>query len=109
MLNRDQCCFIRADYSVGSGYRITNSLVLTAAHVVRRRRQIDVTVAPGETGEHRSSATCVWERLAVGIDVAVIEMTKPPTGAVSAITFGTVRDEASVIDAIALGYPRWKL
>ena len=107
-LDPARACLIRRTDSVGSGYRLTNTLVMTAAHVIAGHGEITVTSGPGEETEHRSLATPVWSHLEEGrVDLAVLELANP-AGDVPTVGFGRLSDRAAVVEAQAMGYPRWK-
>ena len=81
---------------------------MTAAHVIAGHGEITVTSGPGEETEHRSLATPVWSHLEEGrVDLAVLELADP-AGDVPTVGFGRLSDRAAVVEAQAMGYPRWK-
>ncbi|MFI6092115.1 trypsin-like peptidase domain-containing protein [Streptomyces sp. NPDC051218] len=94
----------------GSGYRVGERSVLTAAHVVAGpvtsvRVRFDADL-PGEW-----SADVRVVLLAEAVDLALLEiMTVPPgAAAVESPRYGTVPDADVVLPVSAMGFPRFKL
>lgn len=108
-LRAERCCLIRAGGNVGTGYCVGDAVVLTAAHIIDGQQRITVTMDPDGDNEHSSSGRCVWARKAVGVDIALLELANPPAGGVDPPAIGGVRETATILHAVALGFPRWKL
>ncbi|MDT0317281.1 serine protease [Streptomyces millisiae] len=92
----------------GSGYRITDSLVLTAAHVVVDATDVRVRFESDRPGEWTAPATVAWSD--PGGDAAVLRLTSPPRGAaVAPAKFARVSDDRhAIIGVHAAGFPLWK-
>ncbi|MFF4361661.1 trypsin-like peptidase domain-containing protein [Streptomyces sp. NPDC001604] len=95
----------------GSGYRVSETAVLTAAHVVVGAEQVLVRFDADRSGETVGSATVAW--LDETIDVAVLEGAWPlperRDGTPPAIRFGWVDDIDTVLSCSSVGFPRYKL
>jgi len=95
----------------GSGYRVSETVVLTAAHVVVGAAQVRVRFDADRSDEVVGPATIAW--LDETIDVAILEGTWPlpdtVNGAPPAIRFGWVDDIDTVLSCSSVGFPRYKL
>jgi WD40 repeat protein len=95
----------------GSGYRISETAVLTAAHVVAGAAQVRVRFDADRADEVAGPAKVAWFDEAV--DLAVLEGRWPPAstaaGPPSAVRFGWVDDIDTVLSCSAVGFPRYKL
>ncbi|MEU6671982.1 caspase family protein [Streptomyces sp. NPDC046727] len=93
-------------YRAGSGYRVTNDCVLTAAHVVRETAEFSVWLRfRGE--EWAGSATVAW--VDETADVAVLRF-EPPSHApvVPPVRYGRITGRPAVVSVEAAGFPRFK-
>ncbi|GAA2139340.1 nSTAND1 domain-containing NTPase [Actinomadura napierensis] len=95
----------------GSGYRISETVVLTAAHVVAGAAQVEVLFDPDRKDQVGGAATVAWSD--EGVDVAVLEGHWPPAdpsaGPPDPVRFGWVDDIDTVLSCSAVGFPRHKL
>ncbi|MDN0195870.1 trypsin-like peptidase domain-containing protein [Streptomyces sp. S.PNR 29] len=92
----DQC-------SLGSGYRISGRLVLTASHVLDGTTAVAVVL--GEDGTHRP-VTCVWRDRR--LDLALLRLDTDPGSAVDPVLLGSIdRSRPREVAARAVGYPRY--
>src|SRR5438045_24090 len=91
----------------GSGYRINDSLVLTAAHVVGPPATIRVRFDADQPGEWSSPATVAW--LGEDVDIAVLKLGAVPPSSVGTVRFASVGKRPVRVDVHLMGYPRWKL
>ena len=93
----------------GSGYRVSASAVLTAAHVVRDATRVRVRFNAGRPGEWLTEGRVAWSD--PGVDAAVV--TIPPRlqdeGQVAPVAFGRVAERDAVLSCSAMGFPRFKL
>jgi hypothetical protein len=97
---------IRSDGSHrrGSGYLITPSTVMTAAHVLERAQSVLLQFNAGMASAWTATATG-WRP---GDDrIALISI--PPTLSVRPAILGALGDRAAVLDIEVAGFPRWKL
>ncbi|MEU6882743.1 trypsin-like peptidase domain-containing protein [Streptomyces sp. NPDC046712] len=92
----------------GSGYRITDTTVLTAAHVVTDTAGTRVRFDVDRPGQWEASAVVAW--CDAGSDVAVLTFVPPPTApAVEPARFGRITaDHHAVVAVHAAGFPLWK-
>ncbi|MFJ8308568.1 MULTISPECIES: trypsin-like peptidase domain-containing protein [unclassified Streptomyces] len=93
----------------GSGYRISGSAVLTAAHVVADATDVRVRCDADRTGEWSAPAAVAWAD--EENDLAVLTVVPPATtpAAVEPARFGRIADDRhGVIDVHAAGFPLWK-
>ncbi|WP_372348129.1 trypsin-like peptidase domain-containing protein [Streptomyces sp. KL116D] len=92
----------------GSGYRIGDTAVLTAFHVVAQAADVQLRFDADRPGQWTAAATVAWSD--GGCDLAVLEFTPPPGAApVPAARFGRVDDERhAVVGVHAAGFPLWK-
>ncbi|MEU9024242.1 trypsin-like peptidase domain-containing protein [Actinomadura sp. NPDC048394] len=95
----------------GSGYRISETRVLTAAHVVAGAARIRVRFDADRDDEVDGPAEVAW--CDEGVDVAVLEGHWPPAvegaGPPPPVRFGWVDDIDTVLSCSAVGFPRYKL
>src|SRR5690349_1747757 len=93
----------------GSGYRVTSTAVLTAAHVVAGARSVRVRFNADLPGEWSASATILLADPAA--DIAILAIATPGRGEeLAPALFGTVGAErAAVLDCTAVGFPRFKM
>ncbi|MEV5278342.1 trypsin-like peptidase domain-containing protein [Streptomyces sp. NPDC052811] len=93
----------------GSGYRISDGAVLTAAHVVAGAAAVRVRCDADRPGEWSAPAAVVWADERSDLAVLTVE---PPAGAPTRLVtarFGRIADDRhSVIDVCAAGFPLWK-
>ncbi len=92
----------------GSGYRVGDSVVLTAFHVVDGAAGVRVRFDADRPGQWAAPAEVAWSD--AGTDVAVLAFTPPPGAApVAHAPFGRIGDDRhAVIDVHAAGFPLWK-
>jgi Trypsin-like peptidase domain len=92
----------------GSGYRVTSSSVITAAHVVAAAGSIRVRFNADRPDEWSSAARVAFRDDAA--DVAVLEIAPRTIGErVVTADFGQVGERAAVINCQLLGFPRFKM
>ncbi|MFE9402664.1 trypsin-like peptidase domain-containing protein [Streptomyces sp. NPDC006530] len=93
----------------GSGYRVSASAVLTAAHVVADATALVVRCDADRDGEWSAPATVTWADRHSDLAVLGVE---PPPGAPAVVEpsrFGRVADDRhGVVDVCAAGFPLWK-
>ncbi|MCT4353037.1 trypsin-like peptidase domain-containing protein [Streptomyces sp. Je 1-79] len=92
----------------GSGYRVTATTVLTAAHVVTATAGTRVRFDVDRPGQWEASAIVAWHD--PGSDVAVLTFVPPPDApAVEPARFGRITSDHHAIVAVhAAGFPLWK-
>ncbi|MEV6734069.1 MULTISPECIES: tetratricopeptide repeat-containing serine protease family protein [unclassified Streptomyces] len=92
----------------GSGYRVGDTAVLTAFHVVAGAAEVLVRFDADRPGQWAATAELAWSD--PGTDVAVLSFTAPPGAApVPSARFGRIGDDRhAVIDVHAAGFPLWK-
>ena len=92
----------------GSGYLVSNSLVLTAAHVIEGSRCILVRFNADRDDQWTSDGTVVWHtRIA---DLALISIEPRKDKAIEEARFGRIGGDCdAVLTCTALGFPRFKL
>ncbi|MFE5537569.1 trypsin-like peptidase domain-containing protein [Streptomyces sp. NPDC056492] len=92
----------------GSGYRVGETAVLTAFHVVAGAAAVQVRFDADRPGQWAATAELAWSD--PGTDVAVVTFTAPPGGApVPPARFGRIGDDRhAVVDVHAAGFPLWK-
>jgi Trypsin-like peptidase domain len=93
----------------GSGYRVSASTVLTAAHVVRDAARVQVRFNADRPGEWLAEASVDW--LDSGVDAAVVTFPDRPQdeGPMAPVRFGRVAERDAVLACSAMGFPRFKL
>ncbi|MFF2732372.1 trypsin-like peptidase domain-containing protein [Streptomyces sp. NPDC058008] len=92
----------------GSGYRVGDTVVLTARHVVAGAGGVQVRFDADRPGQWSAAAEVAWSD--EGTDVAVLAFA-PPQGvaAVRPVPFGRVDDDRHAVVAVhAAGFPLWK-
>ena len=89
----------------GSGYRVTSSVVLTAAHVVADARDVRVRFDADTRGEWSAAADEVVADPASDLAAVLID---PPDG-VPTCAFGRIGDHPDELVVQAVGFPRFKL
>ncbi|MFD7326556.1 trypsin-like peptidase domain-containing protein [Streptomyces sp. NPDC059875] len=92
----------------GSGYRVTDTTVLTAAHVVTGTAGTRVRFDVDRPGQWEAPAVVAW--CDTGSDVAVLTFVPPPAApAVEPARFGRITaDHHAVVAVHAAGFPLWK-
>ncbi|MGW1026386.1 tetratricopeptide repeat protein [Streptomyces sp. NPDC002577] len=92
----------------GSGYRVTDTAVLTAAHVVADATGVQIRFDADRPGQWMVPARVAWSD--IDTDVAVLAFAPPAgSGAVAPTRFGRIADDRhAVIDVHAAGFPLWK-
>ncbi|GAA3750478.1 hypothetical protein GCM10022225_38450 [Plantactinospora mayteni] len=95
----------------GTGYQISDRLVLTARHVVDKvpkgcdPEDAALFVELGEDGKERR-VTCVWCSRE-GTDLALLRLDEPPRERVSPVRLGRVDvTRPTTVSALAIGYPK---
>jgi hypothetical protein len=91
----------------GSGYRVTTTTVLTAAHVTRGAATVLVRFDAAQPTEWTAAATVAWSDADSDLAVLAIE---PPEGAgvVTPARYGRLGDHRAFVSATAAGFPWWK-
>ncbi|MDF6020138.1 trypsin-like peptidase domain-containing protein [Streptomyces sp. JH34] len=92
----------------GSGYRVGDTAVLTALHVVAGASAVRVRFDADRPGQWSAAAVTVWSD--DGTDVAVLAFEPPEgTAAVGPAPFGRIGDDRhAVVTVHAAGFPLWK-
>ncbi|MEU9829364.1 trypsin-like peptidase domain-containing protein [Micromonospora chersina] len=91
----------------GSGYRISDSLVLTAEHVVAGVSHLEVRFNAEQVDEWSVGATVCFRD--VDDDLAVLRLGLPITAArLAPPRVGRIGDRAAELEVHAVGYPWWK-
>ncbi|OAH10251.1 tetratricopeptide repeat protein [Streptomyces jeddahensis] len=92
----------------GSGYRVTDTAVLTAAHVVADADGVQIRFDADRPGQWMVPASVAWSD--ADTDVAVLAFAPPPGSApVAPARFGRIADDRhAVVDVHAAGFPLWK-
>ncbi|MFE5238778.1 MULTISPECIES: trypsin-like peptidase domain-containing protein [unclassified Streptomyces] len=92
----------------GSGYRVGDTAVLTALHVVAGAAGVKVRFDADRPGQWSAAAVVAWSD--GGTDVAVLTFAPPPgTGAVGPALFGRIGDDRhALVPVHAAGFPLWK-
>ena len=92
----------------GSGYRIGQTTVLTAAHVIEDDAAPVVRFDADQPGEWSVTASSRWADAKSDLAVLTIPA-RDHAPAVEAVRFGGLGDRDAVIEARALGFPLFKL
>ena len=92
---------------VGSGYLLTDRLVLTAAHVVRRGAPCRVVIGLPPASELEVTVDPVRATRDDAADVAVLHIDATGRGDPPA-PLGTLTTRGAPVKARAVGFPRWK-
>lgn len=90
----------------GSGYLVAIGRVLTAAHVVRGARAVEVRFDADLPTERVHRAGVLWQD--TGIDVAVLAV-EGDRQSVACTEFGRVPDRDVVLQCTAVGFPAFKM
>lgn len=92
----------------GSGYRVTNDCVLTAAHVVRDNAEASVRFDVDNHNEWTGPASVVWKDETA--DVAVLRF-EPPSHApvVAPVSYGRITSRPAVVPVEVVGFPSYKM
>ncbi|MGC5664538.1 tetratricopeptide repeat protein [Micromonospora sp. WMMD723] len=100
---------VREDGSArrGSGYRIRDDLVLTAAHVVAGGADVTVRFDAEQPGEWSAPGMVAWCDPAA--DVALVRLARVDGVSVVPVRFGRLTATAQRVSAQVVGFPRWKL
>ncbi|GII86069.1 hypothetical protein Ssi03_40590 [Sphaerisporangium siamense] len=85
---------------LGSGYRVTADVVLTASHVVEGARKVQARFTADL--DHKVPAEMLWT---VG---EVTALRVPPEKGLSPVRYGLVERHATEIPCEAVGFPLWK-
>src|SRR5205823_10736253 len=91
----------------GSGYRVSTSTVLTAAHVVEGAVGIQVRFNADQPDEWASSAEVAQSE--ASIDAAVLTIAARPGEVIEPVPFGRVGQRDAVVTFTAMGFPLFKL
>ncbi|BCY07004.1 tetratricopeptide repeat protein [Actinoplanes sp. L3-i22] len=100
---------VRADGSAGrgSGYRVRDDMVLTAAHVVADATVVTLRFDAEQPGEWSAPGTVAWSDLTA--DAALVRLERVDGVAVTPARFGRLTVTARQVQAQVVGFPRWKL
>jgi hypothetical protein len=91
-----------------SGYLVTGAVVLTAEHAVRGRTGITVRFNADQADEWSVPASVMWSD--AGEDGALLRLGMPRgADSIASAAYGRIGDRAAVVDAVAVGFPWWKL
>lgn len=91
-----------------SGYLVTGAVVLTAEHAVRGRTEITVRFNADQSDEWSVPASVMWSD--ADEDGALLRLgTLQGADSFVAAAYGRIGDRPAVIDAVAVGFPWWKL
>ncbi|WP_436535889.1 tetratricopeptide repeat protein [Actinoplanes sp. HUAS TT8] len=91
----------------GSGYRVRDDLVLTAAHVVADAAGVTLRFDAEQPGEWSAPGTIAWCDPAA--DVALVRLDRVDGVAVLPARFGRLTATPQRVQAHVVGFPRWKL
>ena len=93
----------------GSGYRVSQSAVLTSAHVVRDAARVRVRFNADRPGQWLTDGRVDWSD--PEIDAAVITITGrvQDERQIPPVEFGRVAERDAVLACSAMGFPRFKL
>lgn len=92
----------------GSGYEIAAGTVVTAAHVVARARAVQVRFTADEAGERVVAAAITFAHPRA--DVAILSFSPDhPDELRARAEFGRIRQQATGIGCVAVGFPLFKL
>ncbi|GGM16224.1 trypsin-like peptidase domain-containing protein [Dactylosporangium sucinum] len=92
----------------GSGYRLTSTAVLTAAHVVNGGATVVVRFDADRPEEWSAQATVDW--LDATVDAAVLRISpRQDEPELDAVPFGRIRDADALLFYSTMGFPRFKL
>jgi lipopolysaccharide biosynthesis regulator YciM len=91
----------------GSGYRVSASAVLTAAHVVHDAAAVLVRFNADRPDEWTAHGRVAWSDKA--IDAAVVTVEDHPRQGVEPVRFGRVGERDAVLSCSLVGFPRFKL
>ena len=92
----------------GSGYRVNDGIVLTAAHVVAGATEIDLRFNADQDGEWTSAATVVFSD--TDIDVALLQILRVPEGdLLPEVAYGRIEDADGEVTCSMIGFPRSSL
>ncbi|MEU7616496.1 tetratricopeptide repeat protein [Micromonospora rifamycinica] len=91
----------------GSGYRVRDDLVLTAAHVVTGGTGVTVRFDAEQPGEWSAPGTVAW--CDPTADVALVRLARVDGVSVVPVRFGQLTATAQQVPAHVVGFPRWKL
>ncbi|GLW33784.1 tetratricopeptide repeat protein [Actinoplanes regularis] len=91
----------------GTGYRVTGTYILTAAHVVIGDGEIITRFDADRATEWTANAELTWYDTAA--DLAVLTIDAPASDPLSPTRYGRLDDVGDFIDAHTPGFPRWKL
>ena len=95
------------EWGFGSGYELTDGIVLTARHVLGDRDQALVRFRGGRPGELKLDGTLAWG--APGLDVALVRVTTPNAPeSIEVPSFGAPEEVAGEIPFVAVGFPLFK-
>jgi len=93
----------------GSGYRVSASVVLTAAHVVRDAARVRVRFNADRPSEWITEGTVAWSDATVDAAVVTISPRLQDEEQVVPVGFGRVAERDAVLTCSAMGFPRFKL
>lgn len=101
---------IRRDGSThrGSGYRVRDRLVLTAAHLVSDVMEVTVRFDADQPGEWSAPTTVAWCDPSADVVLLRLERVDGPPEVVP-VRFGRLARRAERVEAHLVGFPRWKL
>ncbi|MER7996603.1 tetratricopeptide repeat protein [Micromonospora chalcea] len=100
---------VRGDGSAerGSGYRVRDDLVLTAAHVVAGGTDVTLRFDAEQPGEWSAPGTVAW--CDPTADVALVRLARVHGVSVIPAKFGRLTATPQRVPAQVVGFPRWKL
>ncbi|HXJ64064.1 MAG TPA: trypsin-like peptidase domain-containing protein, partial [Actinomycetota bacterium] len=96
---------------IGSGYRVSSTAILTAAHVLgdAKSESVEVSLDVGGDGEWTSPVLDLWTSPG-DADIGVVAIDATEDEGITPALFGRVsRDRDAVLGFTAAGFPRWKL
>jgi Trypsin-like peptidase domain len=93
----------------GSGYRVSASAVLTAAHVVHDAATVRVRFDADRPTEWLTDGTVAWSDEAVDVAVVTIAPRPEEKRGIASVEFGQVTERDAVLRCSAMGFPRFKL
>ncbi|MFI2208315.1 caspase family protein [Streptomyces sp. NPDC020141] len=92
--------------ALGTGYRVTNDIVLTARHIVLGKNTFRIRFPAGPTVWEATAEVVLFDE---GLDVAVLRFSPPgEADVVAPVRFGRVSQRPTVLPVETVGFPAFK-